>query len=84
MDKIKYYIDKTAGFLFAYEKSCEFFVRYIPKSKEWEQCDFSFSSFVHDRDFLEIDKCEALRMADGNSPEVAYIKYTDMLGKNLS
>ena len=83
MEKIKYYIDKTEGFLFAYEKSCEFFVQYIPTVKKWVPCDFSFSSFVHERDFAEIEKTDALKKAEGNSPEGAYTEYIDMIRKNL-
>ena len=50
------------GFLLAYEKSSEFFVRYIPQTNEWEDCNTSFSDFRHDYYFREVSKEDAYRI----------------------
>ena len=82
MEYIKYYQDKNNGFLLAYEKSVEFFVMYHPQTKEWTDCNISFSNFVHDHEFKEITEQEVCVQTDGNLPKSMYRQYVEMIRKN--
>ena len=82
MRSLVYYLDTDNGFLFAYEKESEFFVRYLPKTNEWEDSPISFSNFRHDYYFKEITKEEALFKTNGNLPEKLLGRYLELLDKN--
>jgi hypothetical protein len=82
-ENLKYFIDISHNFLFAYERSTEFFVRYIEKTKEWEACNISFSNFKHDYAFRAVDEDEAIKITNGNLPEAAFRQYTNMINRNL-
>ena len=81
--KISYYLDTDNGFLLAYEKSCEFFVKYDPTERSWEDCKISFFSFRHDYCFREITADEAASIAEGNLPTEELRAYLKLLKKNL-
>lgn len=83
MENIKYYEDLRNSFILAYEKSTEFFVIFVSKEKGWADCSISFSSFIHDYEFREISKEDAIKKTDGSLPESLYYKYLDMLSNNL-
>ncbi len=82
MEKIKYYLDLDNDFLLAYEKSTEFFVRFLKETGEWECCGISFSNFIHDYCFKEITSDEALEKSKGRLPEADYQEYVAMLNRN--
>lgn len=75
MENIKYFVDLTNDFLLAYERSTEFFVRFVPKTDEWEDVNVSFSEFRHDYDFKEISTDEALKRTNGSLPTKAFDQY---------
>lgn len=81
MKDLAYFEDTDNGFLLAYEKSSEFFVRYLSASDEWEDCPISFSQFRHDHCFREMDREEAFRRTSGNLPETLFERYVALLGK---
>ena len=81
MKDLMYLIDVDHGFLLAYERESEFFVRYLPKTDEWETCPISFSRFRHDYCFREVEREEALRLANGNLPEELLARYLERIGK---
>lgn len=83
MEKIRYYSDTQNGFLLAYERSTEFFVKFIPSTGKWEDCEISFMQFMHDYSFREISADEAMEKAVGCSPEANYKEYAAMLARNL-
>lgn len=82
MDGLRYYEDLSRGVLLAYEESVEFFVAYIPKTKEWTDCGISFLKFRHDYAFREVCREEALEKTDGNLPEEMLRRYIDMINGN--
>ena len=82
MENLKYYQDLRNNFLLAYEKSTEFFVMYIPETKEWADCNISFSNFKHDYDFKELSGEEALEKTNGSLPESMFQQYLDTINKN--
>lgn len=84
MDKIRYYIDKDNGFLLAHESSREFFVIYDTKAKKWNDCNISFSCFLHSYDAEEITEGKALQISNGISPLEKYSEYVEMIKRNLS
>lgn len=79
---LKYFKDEAHGFLLAYEASSEFFVRYLQETDEWEDCRISFSQFRHDYYFREVERDEALHMANGNLPEAQLQRYLALVAKN--
>ena len=83
MENLEYYLDIQNNFLLAYERSSEFFVRYIEKTEEWESCSISFSNFRHDYAFKQISRQEAFNIANGNLPEAMLQQYLSMIRKNL-
>ena len=82
MTALSYFKDLDNDFLLAYEKKSEFFVRYIPKTDEWEYCNISFSSFRHDYCFKEVSEEEARRMTNGNLPMTLLGDYLALISKN--
>ena len=82
MEKIRYYWDTQNGFLLAYERSTEFFVKFIPSTGKWEDCEISFMQFMHDYSFREISTNEAMEKAGGCSPEDNYREYIAMINRN--
>ncbi len=82
-ENIRFYEDLNNGFLLAYEKSSEFFVRFIPELEKWENCNISFSNFRHDYDFREISKEEAVRKTNGNLPDANFEEYLKLLNRNM-
>ena len=70
------------NFLFAYEKSTEFFITYIPKTDEWVDYSISFSNFKHDHDFTEISEEDAAKITKGNLPEAMLQQCRDIIQKN--
>ena len=83
MKKIAYFLDTRAGFVLAYEGSCEFFVRFVARTGEWEDMGISFSEFRHDYEFKEISADEAMQKANGRLPESEYKQYCDIIRRNL-
>ncbi len=83
MENLEYYLDTQNSFLLAYEKSTEFFVRYIEKLNQWEDCNISFSNFKHDYAFKKISKEEAYSITNGNLPEAKLQQYIRTIRKNL-
>lgn len=79
---MRYYEDISNGFLLAYERSSEFFVRFIPEVGEWEDCNISFSEFIHDYNFREISVDEAMKKSNGRLPDEEHRRYMDMLNRN--
>ena len=82
MERLAYFEDRANGFLLAYERSTEFFVRFLPKTGEWEDCGISFMAFRHDHDFTEISREEALKKTDGRLPEAEFKQYLDLIARN--
>jgi len=84
MNELKYFLDTDNDFLLAYDKNTEFFVRYIPETDKWVDCDISFSQFRHDYCFRSVDREEALHIANGNLPDALLQQYINMIDKNKS
>lgn len=82
MENLKYFRDTDHDFIFAYERRSEFFVRYIPSTEEWEDCDIPFSNLIHDHYVQEIGKEEVVRRTNGNLPESKLEEYLNMLNRN--
>ena len=80
---IKYYEDLDNGFLLAHEKHTEFFVMYVPETKQWKDCRISFLNFQHDYIYKEISKEEIIQKTDGVLPESNFKEYLAILRKNL-
>lgn len=83
MEQIRYYWDTQNGFLLAYERSTEFFVKFISSTGRWEDCEISFMQFMHDYSFREISANEAMEKAGECLPEANYKEYIAMLDSNL-
>ena len=81
--KLKYYEDTENGFLFAYERESEFFVRFLPDLGEWESVGISFRQFLHDYTPSEITPDEAARKSNGILPDSTFKDYLEMLESNL-
>jgi len=81
MERIKYFIDLTNDFLLAYEKSTEFFVRFIAKTGEWEDVNISFLDFRHDYSFREISQDEAMERTNRNLPLEAFDQYLKLINR---
>ena len=84
MPKIEYYLDTGNGFLLAYEKSTEFFVRFVPSKNEWETVEISFSQFRHDYEFKALSESEAVKLSKGATADTALEQYRDMIKRNKS
>ena len=83
MKELRYYKDNGNNYLLAYERSCEFFVRYLPATDEWETCPITFSNFLHDYNPTEVSRDAAYEITGGNLPEELLEKYLRMLARNL-
>lgn len=84
MPNIKYYEDLQNHFLLAHEKHTEFFVMYIPETKQWKDCHISFSNFQHDYEYKEISKEEMIQKTEGVLPESKFKEYLAMVRSNMS
>lgn len=83
MEDLKYYEEMANQTLLAHERSTEFFVKYVPEMKEWEDCGISFSQFKHDYPFREMSREQVMQITGGNLPEAAFKEYTEMLNRNM-
>ncbi len=84
MQNIKYYEDLQNHFLLAYESHTEFFVMYIPETKQWKDCNISFSNFRHDYEHKEISKEEVIQKTEGVLPELKLKEYLAIIRSNRS
>ncbi len=84
MQNLKYYEDLRHHFLLAYERCTEFFVTYDPETKQWNDCNISFSNFQHDHEYKEISKEEIMQKTQGVLPESKFKEYLTMIRSNSS
>ncbi len=84
MQSIKFYEDLRHHLLLAYERSTEFFVMYVPATKQWQDCNISFSNFQHDYEYKEISREEAIQKTDGVLPEAELKDYLAIIQGNSS
>lgn len=82
MKNIKYYEDLMSCNLLAHEDATEFFVRYIPESQQWQDCNISFSIFKHNYYYNEISREEVIQRTAGNLPEEKFKEYQSILFEN--
>ena len=82
MENLKYFVDLTNDFLLAYDKKTEFFVRFVPKTGEWESVNVSFLSFMHDYNFKEISTEDASKITNGILPNKIFKQYLEMIKRN--
>ena len=83
MKKLNYYLDTKNGFILAYERSSEFFERFVPETGEWEAVGISFSQFMHDYDFAEISEENVSQKTGGKLADEKLEQYEAMLKRNL-
>ncbi len=84
MQNLKYYEDLRHHFLLAYESYTEFFVMYVPETKQWNDCNISFSNFQHDYEYKEISKEEIIQKTQGVLPELKLKEYLTIIRSNSS